>query len=73
MMKTVMSPWIPVSKQNQNGHKVSLSFSSFYLKYHWIMIGLCLQNSFKNNIMDIYASFEVNKAAGKQNFSVISL
>ena len=29
---------------------------------------LFLQNNFKNNIMDIYTPFEVDKAAGKQNF-----
>ena len=29
---------------------------------------VCLQNSFKNNIMDIYTPFEGDTAAGKQNF-----
>ena len=51
--------------------KVSLSFSSLYHKYHWIIMDLCLQNSFKNNIMDIYTPYEVNKAAGKQNFQFL--
>ena len=51
--------------------KVSLSFSRFYHKYHWIMMDLCLQNSFKNNIMNIYTLFEVSKAGGKQNFQLL--
>ena len=30
-----------------------------------------LQNSFKINIIDIYTPFEVDKAAGKQNFQFL--
>ena len=35
------------------------------------MMDLCLQNSFKNNIMDIYTPFEVDKATGKHNFQLL--
>ena len=43
--------------------KVNLSFSLYKHKYYWNMLYLCPQNSFKINIVDIYTSFEGNKAA----------
>ena len=34
------------------------------------MVDLWLQNSFKIDIVDIYSLYEVDNAAGKQNFQI---
>ena len=76
MVAMAMHPWIPdlvtSSQQIKMADNVRLSFSSFNHNSCCNMMDLCLQNSFKMNIVNIYTLYWGNKAGGKQVFQLLA-